>query len=755
MDVNLLIVVIEFLAGGFLLFLGITVARDNLGNRLNRVAGAMFIAAGLAPLSLGLAGLTVLTGTTPLTGDDLLTRLAVVWEFFFPLLLVFSWLFPVDRLRHFRYPAMRTFVYFPALIHVVVVVLFTDVSPFLAFLTAAVANEGFLSIILSPLVQLLTQLLLLFNWIAENHIPIFTAINALYAATAMYYLEAGYRFISNPLVKRQTQLVIWGIRLGLIGYFGAWALELVWDASLATVGVNVLWFIGLAGMVGFVGYALFRHQFLDVQLVFRQSLIFTITSAVLVGLYLAIGMRLTDWLVPLIGQGAQVLGWVLLVILLLLFQPINSWIDNIIQLLFMRTRSDHRSIIERFSRQIITQFDPRALRETIEETLKTSLLVEDVYFVLFDDTVSEYAVLPGDGVPRRRVLDRSDLMLRAINLLDQPTPYATLTAYGRDSSLADFFNERRVKLILPLKDSKHLLGCLALTGKAAGYTYSAEDINLLGVLANQMVTALTNARLYAESLERLRLQEEISMARQIQLDLLPRRPPDWPTLSISAFSAPSRTVGGDFYDFIPVPSRNRLGIVIADASGKGMPAALLIAQIQAILRAEVNNGNPISRILCNMNQQINESTSSEKYVTLFYGEFDPAGGQFHYANAGHNYPIVVRRDGRVEWLEQGGPIIGAFGGMQYTEAEVALTEDDLIFFFTDGLSEAMNSAGEEFGEQRLADMLITLRDRDPKSILAAVLADVKKHDSSSPPQDDTTVIALKRCADGTMSVATG
>ena len=442
------------------------------------------------------------------------------------------------------------------------------------------------------------------------------------------------------------------------------------------------------------------------------------------------------------GEQAEVVSYGFIILILLLFQPINSWIDNLIRSMFIRTRTDHRNVLERFSRQVISLFDPQKLRQIIEETLKTTLLVERVHFVLFDDAVGEYAIQPGEGRPRRIVLTRDDLMLRGVNLLDAPTYLRSLSDYKEGSPLAAFLEEQRIRLVLPLKDANDLLGFLALSDKAAGYRYSSEDINLLGVLSNQMVTALTNARLYVDSLERLRLQEEVTMARQIQLGLLPSEPPTGEFFAIAAHSTPSRTVGGDFYDFIPISDHN-IGVVIADASGKGMPAALMIAQIQAMVRSEVNNGSPIDAMLKNMNQQTLRSSTAEKYATLFYGELDEQNGRFCYANAGHNYPILVRSDGQVELLKEGGPIIGALPFMEYVSCDVQLQPQDILFLFTDGLSEAMDAEENEYGEDRIRDMLLKHREKEPQTIVEIFLNDLGPPDPTYPPGDDTPIIEIK------------
>jgi len=191
-----------------------------------------------------------------------------------------------------------------------------------------------------------------------------------------------------------------------------------------------------------------------------------------------------------------------------------------------------------------------------------------------------------------------------------------------------------------------------------------------------------------------------------------------------------------------------MGIVIADASGKGMPAALLIAQIHAMIHSEVNNGNNIATMLKNMNNQVAVSTSSEKYVTLFYGELDQGNGQFHFANAGHNYPILARANGEIELLDVGGPIIGAFPDMSYGSSAVGLEPDDVLFFFTDGLSEAMNDREEEYTEDRIRNFVAGCRHKHPDSIIDMILEDVYEFSPHTPPQDDTTIIALKMTKDG-------
>ncbi|HSG99860.1 MAG TPA: GAF domain-containing SpoIIE family protein phosphatase, partial [candidate division Zixibacteria bacterium] len=376
------------------------------------------------------------------------------------------------------------------------------------------------------------------------------------------------------------------------------------------------------------------------------------------------------------------------------------------------------------------------------------LMVEHVFFALYDDRVQEYAILPSEAYAIKHIIARNDIYLGAIGQLQRPAPVEELADFAEDSRLAQELQERSARLIFPLRDADRLLGFIILTGKVSGAKYSAEEMNLLQVLSNQLVGALTNARLYAETIEKRRLEEEVAMARQIQIGLLPRSLPGGDCFALAAHSVTSRTVGGDFYDVIKLDDE-RYCLVIADASGKGMPAAMVITQIQAMIRSELNNNVGIQRALANVNNYLVSLTSAEKYATLCLGIFNSADNSFEYVNAGHNYPALIRRDGSIERLAVGGMIVGAFPGAQYESATVTLNSEEFIFFFTDGISETMNEAEEEYGEDRLIDFLRSLADKSlaPDDIIERTLEDVDRFFKEDPPADDRTIIVLKATHD--------
>ena len=297
-------------------------------------------------------------------------------------------------------------------------------------------------------------------------------------------------------------------------------------------------------------------------------------------------------------------------------------------------------------------------------------------------------------------------------------------------------------LLFPLLRGEEFIGFLGLGEKVKGFRYIYDEITLLSFLSNQLAVALVNSQLYEESLEKRRLEDELNLARQIQESLLPSSPPSLPGLEICVESRPCRQVGGDYFDFLTT-KRGELGIAIGDVSGKGMPAALLMSSLQASLRAEVENGHPIEDTMRLVNSLLFKSTTPEKFVTLFYGELNPIQKTLSYCNAGHNHPLLVHSSGRVERLERGGTILGAFPDAQYEVGRAQLSIGDLLILYTDGVTEALNQGEEEYGEGRLLSSVVGNRELPPQEIKERILSGVREFSDFAPPFDDLTIMVLK------------
>jgi hypothetical protein len=335
--------------------------------------------------------------------------------------------------------------------------------------------------------------------------------------------------------------------------------------------------------------------------------------------------------------------------------------DNLIKRFFIKDTADFRSMAERFSRELATIFDLEVLQKNVSTVLKDLMLVERVRFCLQNSRDNSFEIAP-ESVDKGEMTRFSpkDPIFDELVAHMKPVPFVELSDITVSTSECwSHLSRESCELIVPLHGERDILGFIALSSKLSGYGYNYEDITTLNILSNQLVTALVNVSLYQESLEKQRLEKEMAMARQIQKALLPRDLPTGDAFEFAAFTEPALDVGGDYFDFL-LKDGDTVGVVVADASGKGMPAALLVSQLQATLRSEVRFKQSLPDMIASSNYLVSTSTSTEKFVTLFYGEFDKKNLKLTYCNAGHNYPFVVREDGSIVFLQTGGLLMGAF-----------------------------------------------------------------------------------------------
>jgi len=298
-------------------------------------------------------------------------------------------------------------------------------------------------------------------------------------------------------------------------------------------------------------------------------------------------------------------------------------------------------------------------------------------------------------------------------------------------------------LAVPLIIKNKMIGVLALFNKKNKKGFTDGDQRLLSIIATESTQVIENARLYKQEQEFKRIKEELRMAFKIQRDLLPKELPKIKNYEISAVNIPARSVSGDYYDF--EKDNNLVHFCLGDVSGKGMPAALLAANLQATLRGQALLNSFITDTLKNTNYILYNNTSPEKFATLFYGVLDPINNKLKYSNAGHNPPFFVQTNkNKIKRLEKGGMILGIMEDSEYEEETVHFEKGDLLLIYSDGISEAMNEKEEEFGEKNIETFISKDTDKSAKEITDTLLEEVKKFVGKTPQSDDMTIIAIKR-----------
>jgi serine phosphatase RsbU (regulator of sigma subunit) len=744
---QVLVAAIYLACGALLLFLGVVILRENAKSQINRVTSFMLFFAGLGPLLASLGTFIRSAGEAESFVSSAFTQnIFYVWEFFFPLLLLFSLVFPEENRYLRRRPKLKYLIFIPHVFHIIQVLVFYQPEKIIRSLD--VAKLGPMArFFLDPISMVLKYAAVFFGILYDIHVQSFSLINLIFLMLAVWFLYRGYKRITVPTLKKQVSLVIWGIRFSVGLYAVAFIVPVLTPLDLSENVRNLLIILALMIGSGSIAWAIIKHHFLDVRLIVRQSLVYFLTTALFVGLYFLILRQFGRLLQNLIGKETPAIDIGFVILAIILFQPIMGQLDDLIKRFFIRERSDYRGMMETFSRKLVTIFDFEAVKETVVDTLKKEMLVEKVHICVprqaKNGSNAEYALFSDEPTTEQLgVFDRDDPLLLALREKTRPAPFADFKMVEDVSRLFGRLDRLGIFLVVPLISGRELVGCIALSKKITRFRYSYEDITLLGVLANQMVVAMDNARLYQESLEKQRLEEELSMARQIQMDLLPKVCPRSESFEFSAFIQPAQQVGGDYYDFFDTNSGS-VGLAIADASGKGMPAALLISLVHATLRAEVRNALSPQAVISNVNELILSSTTPEKFATMFYGEFNPFERKLCYCNAGHNYPLVVHDDGSVEFLITGGLILGAFAEAKYEVGELVLRKNDTVLFYSDGLTENFNAKEEEFGEERLVDLLVENRSLGADELKEKVVREAANFSGGRPPYDDFTIVVLK------------
>jgi serine phosphatase RsbU (regulator of sigma subunit)/anti-sigma regulatory factor (Ser/Thr protein kinase) len=314
-----------------------------------------------------------------------------------------------------------------------------------------------------------------------------------------------------------------------------------------------------------------------------------------------------------------------------------------------------------------------------------------------------------------------------------------------DSPALTELRAAHIRAIVPLVAQGELIGALYLGPRLSDQEYSADDRKLLTTLAAQAAPAIRVAQLVREQAveieARERLEQEMRVATLIQQQFLPRELPQLPDWQVAAYYGPARAVGGDFYDFIPLPD-GRIGIVVGDVTDKGVPAALIMARTQSVLRGEAPRLLSPAKVLERANEILLPEMPARMFVTCLYMVLEPATGRVEFANAGHNLPYVRTADGVIELRATGMPL-GLLAGMDYPEHEAILAPGESVLLYSDGLVEAHGPAGDMFGFPKLRDLMDT--ERPGSELLDHLLDELHGFVGEGWDQeDDITLVALQR-----------
>lgn len=364
-----------------------------------------------------------------------------------------------------------------------------------------------------------------------------------------------------------------------------------------------------------------------------------------------------------------------------------------------------------------------------------------------------------EGYPKQlvpKVVRVNDQKLRSRKI--QLSQSIIQTAMDKHSSLliSDVASDERFKsqesvirlnirsaLCVPLWDNQDIIGIIYADRILSKDSFSQDDLHLLTLLSNLAAVKIENARLLIQSLEKEKMEKELSLAASIQEDLLPRDNPNWEGFDIAGINRSCHQVGGDYYDFIPIDD-NRIGLVIADVSGKGVSSSLLMASLRAALHAEIQADLDMALLTAKLNNFIHKSSALNSFISFFFGILDRETGKLEYINAGHNPPILINPGKKPQTLESSGFCLGMFPKQTYPSQMDILLPGGMLCLYTDGITETRDEKAKELDEKGLIKLLNKHGSHKSNECINAILSELNAYSGTAASEDDRTLIIVKR-----------
>lgn len=568
-----------------------------------------------------------------------------------------------------------------------------------------------------------------------------------YLVASLVIFVRSYR-LSPRAQKQKLRVVIAGTCIGIVPFVGTMSLRHV------IPGENNLIELASALCLGFVpityAYAILKHGAIELNDVVRKGLVYAVLTGAVVAVYYVIVKFLGD----LVLRELNVTGFVFMpltvLVLAIIFEPARNRIRRLVDRFFYRGEYVYRQEVFEFNRRLARRLTQDEIFESFVERVDGLLKSSFIAFYTGGDkrtlslgrTFGNCPDLP-ETFPLQSFLGRY-LSRYSVPLLVEFLDHS----WGRpimDRDSKRFLSIPQLGVCLPVVAHDQFMSLILLGEKRSGLVYSRADSELLETFAEQLALVLQNAALLQSSIEKERLESEVLLARDIQLSLLPTNPPEHPDIDILGQMVSSFEVGGDYFDYFFI-DEDHVAIAIGDVSGKGIPAAMLMSSLQAIFKNLALKGKLApAELNVELNAYLVNNAKAEQFATFFYGVLDLHSARLTFSNAGQCPGLLVKQD-YVDRLGQGGMMLGVRDSHGYREGNVLIEPGDLLFLYTDGITEQKNHDGEEYGEQRLIDFLQTHKNLPIRELQGALFEDVIAFGEGRQDDDITSVFACYKSA---------
>jgi len=577
-----------------------------------------------------------------------------------------------------------------------------------------------------------------------NAISIFSIV-VINMIVGVYLLKANTNRVKTALEKRQIRLMFLGIKYGALSVGTGWAVILLTE-FIFSVSLNLARYIGMTiFLVGEIGgliipftflNSFFQNKLLETENALKKRIRYVGVTLGLLTVYLSIIFVIGRVSISIFSITDPTLVIVLVLFLSLTFTPINKrllrWVDE----KFYPERTKYTESLRQLIQNVSGYIESGALLSHLAEWIKNATGIHNIVPVVFDNQLALSGILFNHGEHNsviNRVKDGTKFFWDEITDKSR----VPVNEYEFEWAL-----DNEISVTIPMISQGELMGLLNVGKKENYEDYTAEDLDILTQASNQAALALQNIKLQSEYLDKKRIDKELEVARNIQKQLMPQEIPHVQGLDIFGESEPCNEVAGDYFDIINMDDGNSV-IVVADVSGKGAGAAIIMANLQASIRLGIHLSDKLADFVSRVNDLIHVNTSPSEFITFFMAIWDPKTRVLYYVNAGHNPPLLIDKDNNVTWLGATGLILGVLPKQLYEEKYVRINEGDALVIYTDGLDEARNDKEEFYGIERIQNTVIANKHLCSKEILIALNQDAALFSNGVPFQDDVTLIAAK------------
>jgi sigma-B regulation protein RsbU (phosphoserine phosphatase) len=554
------------------------------------------------------------------------------------------------------------------------------------------------------------------------------------------------------LAKQRAKVVLFGAAVAfpipalmyvvpLLG--GSWG-EYKIPANFVVVGLMVYPFC--------LAYAIARHNLFDVDVYIKRAVGWAAMTAIIVGGYLGISIPLNVFVGKYQIAQSRAFPILFTLLVILVFNPLYSRVQAFVDRIFFRKEYDYGKIIDAISGAMTSMLDLGQILKRMVQTFMEDMFIDTSSVVLLTSAGTEYQVTLADGERKedveKIVIGRDDPLMEIIEKRKKElTKYDVLedpSFRAVSESCAANFEALHASLMVPLIYQNEVIGVLSLGEKKSGKFYNRQDIDLLNAIANQGAVAIENARMVEEVIEKERMEEELSIARDLQVSMLPASCPQVEGFEIAAFSVSAREVGGDFYDFIEM-DETKAGFVIGDVTGKSVSGALVMSASRSVFRMLSESELTVAESMIRANRRLKKDVKTGMFVALLYAVLNGRDKSVSMCSAGQTQPVYLSAENRkAALIETKGDTfpLGILDDANYEETHLHLAAGDKMVFYTDGIVEAMNEQEEMFGFERLLEVVEKSKSPTAEALLQEIIDTVNAFTGGAPQHDDLTAIVV-------------